>query len=151
MPLWVGAAVAAQFAADAADTWESIVWIVVAVLGYVSATMLVIPVFAFTVGRWIDRRSAARSRNGAVLTFAAWGGGLGVLTALVIAPAGGIAWLGFVAVALAPAIAAAVGRLLLEVRGAGWSVLIWTGYVGAIALALFVLGNLLLTQWGFAV
>jgi hypothetical protein len=85
-----------------------------------------------------------------VMSFAAWGAGLGLLSALVIAPAGGIAWLGFVAVALAPAIAAAVGRLLVDARGAGWTVLIWTGYVAAIALASLIVGNLLLSRWGVA-
>lgn len=150
LPLWFAATFVAQFAVEEADGWEGLIWIVVAMLAYIVATMLVIPAFAFTVGRWIDRRTAARSRAGAVMSFAAWGAGLGLLSALVIAPAGGIAWLGFVAVALAPAIAAAVGRLLVDARGAGWTVLIWTGYVAAIALALLIVGNLLLSRWGVA-
>ena len=138
LPLWIGLASIAQLANPSGDDLDDIGWLILTALTYGLAVLLIVPAFAFTIGRWLDRHTAARGLGYAVTIFALVGLGFGIIVGAVIGADGDATAVGIGALVAAPAIAAAAGRLLCELRGPVWSAVVWVLFVIAVAPALLV-------------
>ena len=66
----------------AGDDMDDIGWFIMAALAFVLGALLIVPAFAFTVGRWLDRRTSDRGLGYAVATFALMGLGFGIILRL---------------------------------------------------------------------
>jgi hypothetical protein len=134
-PLWI----LSLFLGPTADNgdWADLTWVALGSIYYAVAIVLVLPVFAFTLGRWIDKRTW-RSTRKAVLTFGYYGLAWGVV-AVGLYGFGGNASGGLLLWLLIPGVAAAVARLLLDVRSVSWTIISWVVYVFAMLPVLYVL------------
>ena len=133
LPLWIGLASIAQVATVSGDGEDDIGWMAMTAFLFLLGVLLIVPAFAFTIGRWLDRRTAARGVGFAVAIFAACGLGFGIAVGAVIGAGGDATAVGIGALIAAPTIAAAAGRLLCELRGPVWSAVVWGLFVIALA------------------
>ena len=134
-PLWAASLFVRP--ANRNGDWEDLAWVIAGMIFYVAAVLVVLPLFAFTLGRWIDKRTW-RSTRRAVLTFGYYGVAFGV-AAVGLYGLGGNAGVGLVLWLLIPGVAAAGARLLLDVRSVGWTIVSWVLYVLAMTAVLAVL------------
>ena len=134
-PLWIVSLLLAP--APTGDDFADWAWIAMGSFYYVVALVLVLPAFAFTLGRWIDKRTW-RSTRRAALTFGYYGLAWGVV-AIGVYGLGGNAAVGLALWLLTPGIAAAGARLLLDVRSVAWTIISWVLYVLALLPVLFLL------------
>lgn len=135
LPIWFGLPFLTGGASRADDGWYDLAFVLLMFMAYCVGVLGVIPIFAFTVGRWLDRRSAPRGVRSATLTFALYGFGFGLFLALLLGFSG-LTLLGVAVVVLAPTVTAAAGRLLMELRGRVWGIVLWATFGIAIAAAL---------------
>jgi len=140
LPLWMGLASLASRANPAGDTMDDLGWVFMSIVLYTAGVLVVVPAFAFTVGRWVDRRTATQGLGYAVAMFALCGLVFGIIVGTGILLGGDANALGVAALVAAPAIAAAAGRLLCELRGAAWSAVLWVLFAIALVPILLALG-----------
>ena len=134
-PLWIGSLLLGPASTD--GDFTDLAWIAMGTFYYVVALVLVLPAFAFTLGRWIDKRTW-RSTRRAVLTFGYYGLAWGVV-AIGLYGLGGNAGAGLLLWLLVPGIAAAGARLLLDVRSVAWTIISWVLYVLAMLPIIYLL------------
>ena len=144
-PLWVASLFFGPTATN--GDWADLTWVAIGTLFYVVALVIVLPAFAFTIGRWIDKRTWRSTRKSA-LTFGYYGLAWGAV-AVGIYGFGGNASFGLLLWVLIPGIAAAVARVLLDVRSIAWAVISWVLFVLALLPALY-LALVQLFRGGFA-
>jgi len=140
LPVWIGLASIATSVSSSGDDIDDFGWILMSVFVYGLSVIVVVPAFVFTVGRWLDRRTSQRGLGYSVATFAIVGMLFGVIIAVVIGTDGDASWLGIGALVAAPAIAAAGGRLLCELRGAVWSGVLWAVFIIAVVPSVLLVG-----------
>ncbi len=75
-PLWVISLLLGPTSKN--GDWADLTWVAIGSIFYVVALVVVLPLFAFTLGRWIDKRTW-RSTRKAVLTFGYYGLAWGVV------------------------------------------------------------------------
>jgi hypothetical protein len=138
-PLWVGSLFLGP--KHVGDSWEDVTWVAIGAIFYAVAVVVVIPAFAFTLGRWIDKKTW-RSTRRAVTTFGYYGLAWGVV-AVGVYGLGGATGFWLLLWLLIPAVAAAISRLLVDVRSVGWTIVSWTLYVLAVFAALYLIAILL--------
>ena len=134
-PMWIASLFLGP--ADTNGDWADLTWVAIGSVYYVVALVVVLPIFAFTLGRWIDKRTW-RSTRRAVLTFGYYGLAWGVVS-IGIYGFGGNASFGLILWLVIPGVAAAVARLLLDVRSLGWTIVSWVLYVLAMLPVVWVI------------
>ena len=140
LPVWIGLASTASVANTSGDDLDDIGWFIMSALAFVLGVLVIVPAFVFTVGRWLDRRTSQRGLGYSVATFALVGLAFGIIFGVVIGLEGHVTLIGIISLVAAPAIAAALGRLLCEVRGAIWSGLVWAVFIIALVPSVLVVG-----------
>lgn len=109
-----------------------------------------VPVIALTLGRLVDRKTAAAGLGRATLAFVGLAAAFGFAAAVLIAVASGEAVAGFVygalGILLPASIAAGLGRLLIDrvaarrglaVASTAFAVLMWAAMIGWAVIALY--------------
>lgn len=138
-PLWIGSLFFGP--ESTGEGWADLTWVAIGTLYYVAALLVVLPAFAFTLGRWIDKRTWRGTRR-AALIYGYYGLGWGVV-ALGVYGLGGNPGVGVAMWLLIPAIAAAGARMLLNVHSKVWTVISWLLCVLAVVPAvLLVIGQM---------
>jgi hypothetical protein len=135
LPLWAPLPFLAEWASRSTDGFEDLAFVTLMLIAYVVAVLFLIPAFALTIGRWVDRRTAPLGLRRATVIFGIWGFGFGLALALVLGVSA-LTPLGIAVVLLVPALAAAGARLLLELRGLAWEIILWAMFALANAVAL---------------
>ncbi len=128
------------------EGFEDLAFVLLAVFAYGAALFVVIPAFAFTLGRWIDRRTTPRGLGRSLISFGLWGFGFGLVMVLLV----GIAALtpvGIVVLLAAPTLAAVIGRVLVELRGRGWAITFWVTFTLAVLAAITLVGTVVLSAF----
>lgn len=124
--------------------WDDLQFVIYGVLTIVVGFALVLPAAAFTLGRWLDRRTAGASELEAAIRF----GVAGLFLALVpLGLAFGNLVHSFAAVAFFPVLGFAAGFLGrglfgLGLRGAGWRVVTLVLFLLALAPLVYFLATL---------
>ena len=137
--VWAGLASMAPLAHQG-DSSEDFGWMILTALLFIPGVLIVVPAFVFTLGRWVDRRTSERGLRFAVAIFALCGLVFGIAAGAMVAASGDVTALGVGALVAAPAISAAAGRLLCELRGAVWNGVVWTLFVIALLPILALVG-----------
>lgn len=135
LPIWVGVLALSSFSVRTNDAWQDLAFVVLVMITYVLGVLVVVPLFAFLIGRWLDRRTAPRGVRRSVTWFAIYGFGFAIVLVLLFGLSG-LTWIGASTLLFAPTLAAAAGRLLVEVRGRVGSIVLWVTFALAIAVAL---------------
>jgi len=120
------------------EGFQDLAYALLVTLAYALGVVVVVPLFVFTLGRWLDRRTSARGLGRSVFTFAIFGLGFGIVFALLLGM-GGVKPLGIATLMLVPLLSAIVGRLFVELHGRAWYVVFWATYVLAMFSALIIL------------
>jgi len=126
------------------DPFADLAFVLLAVMIYGAAIFLVIPLFAFTLGRRIDRRTSPLGLRRSVISFGLWGAGFGLI--VVLLGGFGLTPLGAALLFLSPTLAAVVGRLLVEVRGRGWAITWWVTFTLAVLVAVALVGTIVVAM-----
>jgi len=137
--VWIGLLLLASSATTTSDGWDELGWVALVIITYAVAVAGVIPAYVFTVGRWLDRRTAPRGTTHSAFVFGLQGFGFGVLISVPLVVDESVTMLGLAAFFLAPILVAAAGRLLVELRGPVWSAVFWATFVLAMVPALYML------------
>lgn len=135
-PLWVAAILLGKPASS--DNNSDLTWAALGTVFYILGLVVVLPIFAFTLGRWLDRKTWRDTRRAAV-RFGIYGGGFGLLAILIYGIGGGPTLLGIVMWVAVPAVAAGAGRLLLDVRNKAWLAVSWVVFLVALLPVAYVI------------
>ena len=119
------------------EGFQDLAYALLVTLAYALGVVVVVPLFVFTLGRWLDRRTAPRGLGRSVFTFAIYGFGFGIVFALLLGM-GGVRPLGIATLMVVPLLSAILGRLFVELRGPAWYAVFWVVYVLAMFSALIV-------------
>ena len=141
--LWAPVPFAWRVLIQEPEGFEDLAFVVLAVLAYAVAVVVLIPAFAFTIGRAVDRRTTPRGVRRSAISFAIWGAGFGLVMVLLVGF--GATALGAAVLLFVPALAAAVGRLLVELRGRGWAIAIWVTFTMAVLAATALAGTVVIS------
>jgi len=147
LPIWAGIPFLSTAVLRNPEGFQDLAFVLLAILTYCAGVFAVIPLFAFTVGRWLDRRSAEVGLWRSVATFGLYGAGFGLVLVLLLGFSA-LTPLGVLVLLLAPTLAAVVGRLLMELKGRAWYIIIWATFSLAVAMTLALLGALIFNGRG---
>jgi hypothetical protein len=129
------------------DGFQDLAALLLVIFAYAAGVVAVIPAFAFTLGRWLDRRTAPRGLGHSVLIFSLYGLGFGILLAMVLGVSG-LNPVGILALVAAPLLTAVAGRLLIELKGRVWFFVLWGMFAIAITIALAMVMSVVLSGFG---
>ncbi|MGC4174642.1 hypothetical protein [Demequina sp.] len=135
LPIWIGLVFLSPSASRSNEGFEDLAFLLLMLITYCLGVLVVVPAFAFTIGRWSDRRTAPRGLRASLIPFGIYGFGFGLMLALLLGVSG-LTPVGVLAVIVAPTLAAVLGRLLVELRGRLWNYVLWGTFGVAVAVAL---------------
>jgi len=144
LPIWVCVPFLSDVLMRGGDGFQDLAFVILALLSYCAAVLVVIPAFTFSLGRWLDGRTARRGTRRAVIVFGIYGLGFGVLLTLLLGPAA-LTPLGAVVMFLAPTLTAVAGRLLAQLTGRAWFAILWGTFALAVGLALALIVALIIS------
>jgi len=134
LPIWFALPFLARQVLETSEGFQDLAFVILMFIAYCVGVLAVIPAFAFTIGRWLDRRSAPRGVRSSATTFGLYGFGFGIFLMLLLG-FNGLTPMGIAVVVLAPTLTAVAGRLLLELRGLVWEIVLWAAFGIAVAVA----------------
>lgn len=143
LPVWVGVLFLAPSAVRTTEGLQDLAFVVITLLTYGFGVLVVVPAFVFTIGKWLDRRTAPRGLRRSLIVFGLYGLGFGIALTLALGPSA-LTGVGVAATLLAPALTAVAGRLLVELKGSAWFYVIWGAFGLSMFAALALLGALVL-------
>jgi len=137
--LWIPLPLLGPQTLKSTEGFQDLAFVILTVIAYAVGVLAVLPLFVFTLGRWLDRRTAPRGLGHSVFIFAIYGLGFGIALALLLG-LGGVTPVGTAALMAVPLLSAVAGRLLVELDGRAWFYVFWVTFTLAMmaALAVFV-------------
>ena len=144
---WIPLPLLAESIPRDSEGFQDLAFVLLAILTYGVGVLVVIPLFAFTVGRWIDRRSAVGGLRRSVVTFGLYGLAFGLVLVLLLGFSA-LTPLGVLVLLLAPTLTALAGRVLMELKGRAWYIIIWATFALAVVMALALMGALIFNGRG---
>lgn len=144
LPIWALIPLLTESLVQEGDGFQDLAFVLLSLLIYCAAVLVVIPGLAFTLGRWLDRRTAPRGLRRSAISFGLVGFGFGLVLVLLLG-LGALTGLGALVVLLAPTVAAVAGRLIVELKGTSWLVIIWGAFALAVMAAIAIIMTLALS------
>ena len=144
LPIWGALPFLSDELMRGGDGFQDLAFVILMLLGYCAAVLVVIPAFTFSIGRWVDGRTARRGTRRAVIVFGIYGLGFGVLLTLLLGPAA-LTPMGVVAMLAAPTLTAIVARLLVQLTGRAWFIILWGTFALSTGLALALIVSLIIS------
>jgi hypothetical protein len=130
-----------MFPAARLATGDSLQFVVYAMISVGFGLTVVLPIVAFTLGRWLDKRSAGSSTRGAMVRFAVAGAIFAAIpVALAFTDVLRDGWAGIPYYVVVGALAGGLGRGLFELglRRVEWRIVAWVLFAAGLAPVLWM-------------